>query len=686
MTTVATPIVIGAPRRTFDAIYGRGAGLLALALVGSGISSVGYHALVAGRLGAADRASLATVLGVLLVCAAPFESLFVLAARRAARADGRFPSWRAPAVKVACGATVVAVGAGGALRLDSRGNGMAVILPGLIAVIATIGAGVVPRGVLLGVGRPIPVAVALATGMGTRIAMTLVVLASHGGLRGVVVALVLGEVVTTTLLWRASARMSRIADVASAAFGVAPPLDLFRGACEPGIAFASLYTFGLLPAMFAHRYLYGRAAVQFVAAYEAARIVLFLPLAIAVVGLTRFVRGGAEAVEALRVTLRIAAASSLLAVVALAAIRPAFLGDLVAGTPGSPVVLLLMLGVVACTLGLLGVLVTYHVARGLPCAGTLLGAVGAAIAIALVWHPTLAALLTTIVLVGLAALARLLAGPALVGPAAPWAGVDRRRAPSADDAALALSVIVPYYNPGTALRRTVSAIVEALEHEGMNFEVITVSDGSTDGSERSLDGLGDRVLSVVLPRNRGKGAALCAGLEVAQGRYLGFIDADGDIPAESWHSFVTLAALYEPDMIVGSKRHSLSDVSYTPLRRVYSRAFQSLVHALFRVDVADTQTGMKLFRRDVLIDVLPLLVEDGFVFDVELLVIAHRRRWRRVIEAPVRVEHQVQSTVSLRTALSMLGQTLLLAARVHVTRTYDVPAAEPASAFLRTAA
>jgi len=275
---------------------------------------------------------------------------------------------------------------------------------------------------------------------------------------------------------------------------------------------------------------------------------------------------------------------------------------------------------------------------------------------------------------------------ALVGPAAPWPGADRRRAPDADAPSLELSVIVPYYNPGDVLRLNVLALVDALEREQVNFEVIAVSDGSTDGSDLLVIDLGDRVRTVALERHRGKGAALCAGLEVARGRYLGFMDADGDIPPELWHSFLMLMGLYNPDMIVGSKRHSLSDISYPPLRRMYSRVFQAVVHALFRVDVTDTQTGIKLFRREVLIDVLPLLVEDGFVFDVELLVVAHRRRWRRVIEAPVRVEHHFRSTISARTAWSMLWQTLLLAGRVYVTRTYDVPAAAPARVVMRAAA
>jgi hypothetical protein len=443
---------------------------------------------------------------------------------------------------------------------------------------------------------------------------------------------------------------------------------------EPLVAFVALFALGILPALLVQRYLTGFAQEHFVASHEATRILVFFPQAIASLGLARFARGGTSATEALRLSLRIAAASSVLATFALAVVNPSLVQAAVAHASGVPTPLLLILGLATCTLGLLNVMVTYQVARGLPCAGTVVFALVGAVAFSFLWHPSLAASSAAVVIAGLVALARLLAGPALVGAAASWPGAERRRAPESGAGMIALSVIVPFYNPGEALRANVVALTDALEREGVDFEIIAVSDGSTDGSERLIENLGGRVRALVLTRNRGKGAALCAGLEVARGRYLGFIDADGDIPPGLWHSFLTLMDLYDADMIVGSKRHSLSDVHYPPIRRVYSRVYQALVHLLFRIDVTDTQTGIKLFRRDVLVDVLPLTREEGFVFDLELLLIARRCRWRRVIEAPVRVEHQFRSTVSLRSALQMLRQTLLLAARLHVLRSYDVPA------------
>src|SRR5580698_1770129 len=102
-----------------------------------------------------------------------------------------------------------------------------------------------------------------------------------------------------------------------------------------------------------------------------------------------------------------------------------------------------------------------------------------------------------------------------------------------DAATLDVTIVVPYYNPGNSLRLTVEHMVEVLANSNVSFEIIAVSDGSTDGSELSLEGLpADLVRRVVLDKNQGKGQALQVGLALGRGRYLGFLDADGDISPE----------------------------------------------------------------------------------------------------------------------------------------------------------
>ncbi|MHB8295621.1 MAG: glycosyltransferase [Acidimicrobiales bacterium] len=235
---------------------------------------------------------------------------------------------------------------------------------------------------------------------------------------------------------------------------------------------------------------------------------------------------------------------------------------------------------------------------------------------------------------------------------------------------LDLSLVVPYYNLADRLRFNVESLVGVLDRTGVSYELIAVSDGSTDGSERALTGMAPSVRSVVLERNSGKGQALRVGLAKGYGAYLGFIDADGDLPAEQLEVFVSIIRDEAPDIVVGSKRHPASRVVYPPLRRLYSWGYQQLVSAMFDLSVRDTQTGLKFVRRDVLAAALPLMVEQRFAFDLELLVVAARLGYRRVIEAPVLIQERFSSTISPRAVSGIMADTVAIAWRLLVLRRY----------------
>lgn len=242
------------------------------------------------------------------------------------------------------------------------------------------------------------------------------------------------------------------------------------------------------------------------------------------------------------------------------------------------------------------------------------------------------------------------------------------------DASLDLTVVVPYYNPGDLLVPTIERLLEVLDASGASYEVIAVSDGSTDGSDRQLDSvLGDRpqLTNLVIAQNQGKGAALRIGLAEGKGRYLGFIDADGDLDPILLDSFQTMVGLYSPDIILGSKRHPLSEVEYPFLRRVYSWGYQQVVRVGFRLNIKDTQTGIKLVRRDVLAAVLPRMLEKRFAFDLELFVIARRLGYKRFLEAPIRLRHQFTSTVSWRSVYRSLLDTMAIWYRLRLRHFYD---------------
>ncbi len=247
---------------------------------------------------------------------------------------------------------------------------------------------------------------------------------------------------------------------------------------------------------------------------------------------------------------------------------------------------------------------------------------------------------------------------------------------------LDVTVVIPYFNPGHRLGETVRETVDTLGRAGVSFEVVAVSDGSTDGSDAAISALAPEVVrQVALPRRIGKGGAVRAGLRNGRGRYLGFIDGDGDIPPALLGTFVAVVDARHPDLVIGSKRHPASDVVYPLTRRLYSWGYRRLVRALFRLDVRDTQAGIKLVRRDVLRAVLPVLVEVGYAFDLELLVAARSAGYDDVVEAPMRVRERLSSTISARSVIAMIGDTFAIWWRQRVRRAYEPdPASRPTMA------
>jgi hypothetical protein len=150
-----------------------------------------------------------------------------------------------------------------------------------------------------------------------------------------------------------------------------------------------------------------------------------------------------------------------------------------------------------------------------------------------------------------------------------------------------------------------------------------------------------------------------------------FIDADMELDPRGIKSFLDLMNAGEYDVILGSKRHPQSRVSYPWFRRVQSLAYQLLIELLFNLKIRETQTGLKLFRRQVLVDALPLLAVKRFAFDLELLVVAHHLGYRKMLEAPIDLRYQFASTIHPGVVWRILWDTAAIFYRLRIKKYYD---------------
>ena len=236
-----------------------------------------------------------------------------------------------------------------------------------------------------------------------------------------------------------------------------------------------------------------------------------------------------------------------------------------------------------------------------------------------------------------------------------------------------ISVIMPAYNKVQNISSAIEDTVNALEKYGLEYEVIVVDDGSNDGTYDEVASVAKEHVSVKVfgyKENKGKGFALRYGFQFAQGDLVLFLDADSDLPPSQIPLFLDRMVENNIDIVIGSKRHPLSEVKYPLLRRFLSRGYSLLITLMFNLNTTDTQVGIKLFRKDVLDQVLPKLLVKKFAFDVELLANAKRLGYS-ITEVPVVLDYNHVSRINLRDIWYIFLDTLAIFYRMKILHYYD---------------
>lgn len=239
-----------------------------------------------------------------------------------------------------------------------------------------------------------------------------------------------------------------------------------------------------------------------------------------------------------------------------------------------------------------------------------------------------------------------------------------------------LSIVVPAYKQEKTILKNIRALDDSLNEIGIPYEVIVVIDGETDNTNKKLKRIRRKHVTVHSRKeNIGKGYTVRYGMLKAKGDVIGFIDAGFDINPTSISMLLNHMMWYNADIIVGSKLHPVSRVIYPIQRKILSWGYRTFTHILFGFKVKDTQVGVKLFKRKVVRDIFPRLLVKKFAFDVEMLAVAHSRGYKRIYEAPVKLDFKGASTISStnfwRVVLHMLWDTVAVFYRLKLARYYD---------------
>lgn len=217
------------------------------------------------------------------------------------------------------------------------------------------------------------------------------------------------------------------------------------------------------------------------------------------------------------------------------------------------------------------------------------------------------------------------------------------------------SVVVPAFNEAERIGPTLERIAAYFEQRGPGADVVVVDDGSSDTTAAVAERFAARGVRVLrLPGNRGKGAALRAGVAATRGDRVLVTDADLSTPIEEIERLEP--ALAEAPVVLGSRAVAGARITrHQPWYREWmGRGFNLLIRLLGVTALRDTQCGFKLFDGEVARRLFAELTVDRFAYDVELVWLA-RRHGYRVLEIGVAWHDSPASKVHpLRDAISML--------------------------------
>ena len=180
-----------------------------------------------------------------------------------------------------------------------------------------------------------------------------------------------------------------------------------------------------------------------------------------------------------------------------------------------------------------------------------------------------------------------------------------------------ISVIIPVYNAKGTINRCLDSVLNQIYK---NVEVICVDDESTDESLNICRDYqkSDSRVKIVEQKNGGVASARNAGLEIAQGEYVTFIDQDDWLELGAYIKLVELAKNYNADMVVcnyskDSTSESQKMENVEPIQRIIKSRDELIKYAFYREKYRGFAAFVwnKLFRRE-------MLVENGIIFDDSL--------------------------------------------------------------------
>jgi len=217
-----------------------------------------------------------------------------------------------------------------------------------------------------------------------------------------------------------------------------------------------------------------------------------------------------------------------------------------------------------------------------------------------------------------------------------------------------VAIVIPAYNEERRIGKTLERYFnyfEKLKEDGeLDFRIVIVLNACKDNTRGIVERFSSGRIEILEFDRGGKGFAIVEGFKWAIANHwdlIGFVDADCSTPPNSFYGLIR--HMGDSDGIIADRwnNRSLVTPKQNLLRLILSRGYNFIIRGLFLFSYRDTQCGAKLFRKELIEQIVGRLGNSEWGFDVDLLFYAHREG-SKIRSIPTEWHDEVGSKVNLK--------------------------------------